>query len=268
MKLCLQARQDAKYLDWADEIIFAYRDREALPDYIEKYPDKTFILICFWQNNIDWDEIQNYTILAQDNFLLALNQISLIPKCLELNIRFYLAYPINSYDELNAVLDLGSEYVRLGTPLFFDMENIKRHFPLARIRAIPNIAYDDVYPRENGIAGTWIRPEDLKMYEPYIETIEFNDADLQKEKALIRIYWEEREWPGELQLLITNLNYPGVNRMIPSDITEKRLNCRQTCMSNKKCHICKLALQLANPGLMQEYKEEVIDKKDLLKNED
>ena len=253
MKLCVQARQEHKYLDWASEIIFEYRDREAIPDFIEKYPGKTFILTCYNQEDLDWDEIQGYALLAEDNFLLALNQLKFIQPCKEQNIRFYLGYPITSYDELNIVLELGSEYVRLGAPLFFDMDNIKKCFPTARIRAIPNIAYDDNYPRKNGICGTWIRPEDIKLYDDYIETIEFNDADLIKEKALIRIYWEERKWPGDLKLLITNLNAEGVNRMIQSDVTEARLNCRQKCMSQKNCHICTRALQLANPDLIQEY---------------
>lgn len=268
MKLCLGARQERQYLDWADEIIFEYRDRNAIPDYIERYPGKIIILTCFWQDELDWEEIENYKILAQNNFLLAINQISIALECIDREVRFYLAYPINSYDELTAVLALGSEYVRLGAPLFFDMDNIKRTFPMAKIRLIPNIAYDDIYPRENGIAGTWVHPEDIKMYEPYVDILEFQDADVRKERALIRIYWEDREWPGDLQMLITNFNAPGVNRMIPSEVTEKRLNCRQVCKSHKSCHICYNATLLANPALLQEYKEEVIDKKEEPKSED
>ena len=253
MKLCVQARQEHKYLDWASEIIFEYRDREAIPDFIEKYPGKTFILTCYNQEDLDWNELKNYSILAQNNFLIVLNQIKFIQNCQENQIRFYMGYPINSYDELNAIIKLGSEYVRLGAPLFFDLNNLKRYYPEIKIRLIPNIAYDDAYPRLNGVAGTWIRPEDLNLYDPYVETIEFNDIDSRKERALIKIYWEDREWPGELQTLITNLNYEGVNRMIPSEITEKRLNCNQKCMSHKNCHICTRALQLANPDLIQEY---------------
>lgn len=253
MKLCVSARQESKYLDWAHEIMFEYRDRKAIPDYIEKYPDKTFILKCFWQEDIDWQELKNFSILAKSNFLLALNQIDLIQECKEFDIRYYLAYPINSYDELTAVLGIGSEYVRLGAPLFFDLDNVKRVFPEAKIRLIPNIAYDDIYTRPNGVAGTWIRPEDLMMYDSYAEIIEFNDANTVKEGALIRIYWEDRQWPGDLRMLITNLQYSGDNSLIPSEITEARLNCQQKCMSRKNCHICTRALQLASPQLIQNY---------------
>lgn len=254
MKLCLQARQEPKYLDWADEIIFEYRDKDSIPDYMNKYPDKTIILKCYNREKIDWHKIASF---KKEKLLIATNNLINVEKCKELKLKFYLVYPICSYDELNAVLDLGSEYVRLGVPLFFDMDHIKEYYPKAKIRLIPNIAYDDVYQRANGISGTWIRPEDLNMYEDYAEVIEFNDADLSKERALTRIYWSEKEWSGELKTLITNLNSPGVNRMIQSQVTEARLNCRQKCMSHHNCHICFRALQLANEDLLISYRDAV-----------
>ena len=257
MKLCLSARQDPKYLDLADEIIFEYRDREAIPRYMEKYPEKTIILTCFEPiDEIDWEQLHDFNILAKDkHFMLRIIDLQLINTCIANEILYYFAYPITSYDELNVVLSMGTYYVRLGASLFFDLDNIKKYYPEARIRAIPNIAYDDAYLRGNGVSGTWIRPEDLMMYDKYIDVIEFNDINTKKEQALVRIYWQDRNWPGDLRTLITNLQYSGINRLIPSEVTVKRLNCRQRCMSQKNCHICTTALQLANPSLLNEYKE-------------
>lgn len=255
MKLCVSARQEPKYLDWAEEIIFEYKDREGIFDFIQKFPDKTIILIAYNEEDLDWAEIQKYNILTKEKFILALNNFYLVNTCKEQGIKFYFGYPITSYDELTAALAMGSYYVRLGAPLFFDMDYIKTHFPEAKIRLIPNVAYDDFYFRENGIPGTWIRPEDIRMYDPYAEVIEFNDANLMKERALIRIYWEERYWPGDLQMIITNLNAEGVNRFIPSEVTEKRLNCRQICKARRHCKICFNALFLANETRLQQYKD-------------
>lgn len=36
---------------------------------------------------------------------------------------------------------------------------------------------------------------------------------------------EQKSWPGDLGRIITNLNYLGVNRMIPSELSEKRMSC-------------------------------------------
>jgi hypothetical protein len=41
------------------------------------------------------------------------------------------------------------------------------------IRAIPVFAFLDGLPRDNGVNGNWIRPEDLEAYSLYINTIEF-----------------------------------------------------------------------------------------------
>ncbi len=260
MELCVQANQDPRYLDWASQIMFKYKDRNLIPDYIEKYPDKQIILQCYNEENIpkedlDWVSFVDFETLADGNFCLAISDIEIATMCNQLDMDFYFAYPIQSYEELYNVLNLNAKYVRLGASLFFDLDNVKKLYPSIKIRIIPNVAYDDLYPRENGVTGTWIRPEDLMLYNSYVDTLEFADANREKEQALIRIYWEQRSWPGSLNTLITNLNYPAANYLIPSDFTEKRLNCRQRCYSNKNCAICYRFLNLANTELIQAYKD-------------
>ena len=46
---------------------------------------------------------------------------------------------------------------------------------------MPNVAYYAFIPREDGVCGSWIRPEDLNLYEPFIDVIEFEDCDVKKE---------------------------------------------------------------------------------------
>jgi hypothetical protein len=42
-----------------------------------------------------------------------------------------------------------------------------------KIRAIPNLAHLDGFPRENGVCGNWISPFCIDDYSMYIDTIEF-----------------------------------------------------------------------------------------------
>ena len=44
VKYCLSARQPDSVLKKADEIKIELRDFRAIPEYIEKFPDKTLIL--------------------------------------------------------------------------------------------------------------------------------------------------------------------------------------------------------------------------------
>lgn len=253
MKYCLSSRQEAAYLSKADEIKVEFRDKDSIPDLIEKYPGKTIILECFSNSVIDWKEIKKWNILARENFIMCVGSIANAKECKENNIKFYMGYPVKTYYELNALKDFGVCYVRLGEPLFFEMDNVKK-FDIP-IRAIPNVAYVDGLPREDGVCGTWIRPEDLDAYESYISVCEFEDADLKKEQAMFRIYAEQKNWPGDLSMIITNLNHIGVNRMILPDIVEKRLNCGQRCQSRSNCKLCYRALSLANPETLKAYVE-------------
>ena len=47
-----------------------------------------------------------------------------------------------------------------------------------------------------------IRPEDVEMYEDYIDTICFKEFDEDRISAFIRIYKEEKKWAGPLNMLI------------------------------------------------------------------
>lgn len=205
---------------------------------------------------IEWDDIKRYKIITQDKFIIALNSLSDISFCKNENIKFYWNFPITTFYELRALKDIGVEYALIEAPLTHDI--IKAASIGVKLRMVPNVAYYAFIPRDNGVCGSWIRPEDLYMYEPYIEAIEFEDCDLKKEQALYRIYCEQKAWPGDLGMIITNLNYLGVNRMIPSDLTKRRMTCGQKCQSGKHCRLCYSYLNLANPDKLKQYKENIL----------
>ena len=115
------------------------------------------------------------------------------------------------------------------------------------VRLVPNICYDSYIPHENGVCGQWVRPEDQEVYEKAgCEVIEFiNDLDSkEKEEALYRIYAERKEWPGEMDSIFINFNYPALNRMVPPDLALVRLNCKQFCQRTQGCQLCKRTFDL------------------------
>lgn len=207
------------------------------------------------QNNndiIEWEDIKRYKVICRDNFIIALNSLSDVKFCKEKDIKFYWNFPVNNYYDLQALKNLGAEYALIDSPLVQDIINASKVG--IKLRVVPNVAYYAFIPRKDGVCGSWIRPEDLELYSNYIETIEFEDCDTKKEQALFRIYMEQKRWPGELKDIITNFNYPGFNRMIPSELTEKRMICKQRCQSGGHCRLCYRYLELANPELLARYK--------------
>ena len=252
MKFCLHSRLESEYLQKADEIKVDTRDYKSIPDLFEKYPDKDIILELFHKEDKDWNELRRFGILSKGHLILCLDNPDDFPKAREVGIRYYLGYPVQTMYELNALVKNEVCYINIGTPLFFTMEDMKKiEVPL---RCVPNVAFTDGLIREDGVCGQWIRPEDLDMYSPMIDAVEFNYVKPDKEQALYRIYAEQKEWPGDLGMIIENLNHIGVNRMISKDVTIARMNCRQKCQNvNGTCRICYRALDLADPERILDY---------------
>lgn len=256
MKYSLSSRQTSEYLAKADEIKVQYRDRNIIPELIDKYPTATINLVRYYHDcidTIDWNQINTYHVLAQGRFIFGLSVLDEIKEAKTHNYKFYYLSPVYSFQQLQEQKRLGVCFVQLGAPLFFQMDKVKRfNIP---VRAVANVAHStSEIGGPDGVTGTWIRPEDIQTYEPYIDTIEFF-GDITQEQALYRLYAEQHAWSGELGLIIQDLNYLCTNRMVPPTLAEARLNCGQRCQENGICHLCYRTFDLANPTLLRPVRD-------------
>lgn len=244
MKYCVSGRQAMSILHNADEIKVRYEDRERIIDFITAgFTDKTIIVeIPKDIMSIDWHLLDAYN--NDLNLVLCLYNLAHIDECIQHKVKYYWAYPITSYYELRGLIALKPYYLHLGMPLCFDLANIKKITDIP-IRLTANVAYDAYIPREDGVCGQWIRPEDVTHYDTYVEALEFANVDLTAEKTLLHIYKDNKEWPGDLNILIKNLNYNIDNRALPDEIGTIRLTCGQRCMFNGCCSYCKQAFNFA-----------------------
>ena len=255
MKYCVSARQNAAILASADEIMVEYRDREILMDLAVKYPHATLILqVPKTAVEIEWTKFKS--VSKQTNLLIALEDIKMRSFCRANGLKYYWGYPITSYYELKGLKDLGVSYFLLGAPLSFDLDTVsKLNIP---IRMVANLCYDGYIPRENGICGSYIRPEDVQYYEKYVDAIEFYSEDLKQEARLLRIYKDDKNWPGNLNLLLANFGFDVDNRAIPEEFAAARMQCRQNCMRNGACKFCYTAMKFSRT--LDKNKEEWLKK--------
>ena len=260
MKYCLSSRQPDQWLKKADQIKVQYRDRKIIFDLIEKFPEAEIVLEfpLVKEENFNWKEIVEYQTLSKGKLICCLREAEDIANCINHKInKYYYGYPIATAYDANEFARLGVCYLVLDAPLFFKMDFIKKAYDIP-VRAAANVAYRAYVPRANGVCGTWIRPEDQDIYAPYVEVIEFEGVELNKEQTLFHIYAENKNWPGDLKDLILNLNYEGVNRLILDGLATKRLNCGQRCQETMPCNVCYRALDLANVETITKVKEALL----------
>ena len=255
----MSGRQPYSVLKKADQVKVDWVDRDRILDFIEKIPEVSVILDIPRDADLtdrDWRTLEMYN--DKLDFYVCIHNLFLANIFKQMNLRFYWPYPIVSYYELQGILALEPAYVLLGPPLSFDLKTIQS-ITKVPVRLIANTSYDPYIPRENGICGQWIRPEDVPLYDEYVEVLEFVDANLTKEATLLHIYKENGNWPGNLNLLFDNFNINVDNRAIPEDLGERRLNCRQRCMSGGSCRKCSSAIHFADL-IKKKHEEQVMNK--------
>jgi hypothetical protein len=242
MKYCLSADQDNITLKKIDEIKLKSNDWQYLSVLAENFPNKDIIIELAKDFSLETFLVENTYL---NKLIIACDNYGQMQLCKSYNVRFYYKYSITSFYELKALKDLGACYALIGIPLIFDLDNvIKYNIPL---RVIPNIAYEPYLPHENGIYGQWIRPEDVEKYEKYIDVLEFyteGSNKVQKEAAMYKIYAEDKTWPGNLNLIIDNLNFNVDNRLFYAEdnLAERRMNCKHKCMIGA-CRFCESQFQ-------------------------
>ena len=255
MRFCVNGRQPYSVIKRADEIKFSYNDKDRILDLVEKYPDKTVILDVPG-NEGDWKLWEMYAEKFEE-FYIALHDLSRAGEFNQAGIKWYWPFPITSYYELGMIVNLHPSYLMIGPPLCFDLNKVTTQChddcdpedadPIP-LRMVVNVAHPTYLPTNgtHGICGQWVRPEDAELYATKVKCFEFGEVDLQQEEALLHIYKENQAWPGNLNLIIKNLDFDVDNRAIPEEIGERRMNCGHRCWSGSRCHLCVSALKFAD----------------------
>ncbi len=201
----------------------------------------------------DWDQIEQYDEITHGSVKVALINSNDYKECIKRDIPFFFINSISEPWMLNAVVNMGVCAARVTGELTHDLDYLK-NLPI-EIRVFanqPGAPFD-----YNPLIGGWFRPEDLYKLDA-IDVCEFSTENIQQEQALYRIYAEQKEWPGRLDIIIKNLNNENIyNRMLPPDFQERRSNCSMRCQRGGYCRYCNTIVNLANPDLLRPIKEKL-----------
>ena len=274
MKYCVQYRNDLTCLDKVDEIRIKHFPKASIDSYkalFDQYPkakfviqinpetqdiDKTINFFSILQQDID---IHNKFCLAiEDKFayLEELHGYSSL-QAMEQNLPYFSLTPVSDWETLIYFISLGVSEVYIVNNFGFELKEIYEYLhtspnPPVKIRCFPNIAqslwnYAD-------ITSFFIRPEDVSIYEPYIDTLEIFDSPAAsvagtRIDTTFEIY-KEGKWEGRLSDLIlyykpTAATQDIYNHLLPSFFGYRRLQCRRECQHRGRCSSCKNACIIA-----------------------
>ena len=256
MKYCVSGRHQYPTLKKADEVKVRYEDRDRIIDFVEKIPDKSIILMMP-KFERDYDTWHMYDEKFEGGFYLGLFELPYAKELNEEGIKWYWPFPITSFYELKEIMACGPSQILLGPPLTFQLPLIRKIAKDIKIRMTCNCArpgYLVGRDGADGLYGSWVRPEDAEAYGAYVDVFEFENVldDLKKESTLLHIYKDNKEWPGNLNLLLDNFNINVDNRAIPESLGEARIECGQRCLSQGMCHFCDTAIKFAE-NIRQEH---------------
>lgn len=246
MKYMMSIKQPITELYNADELHVNYDEIGRIYDLIAKDIHCNIYIYITKTQEINWEDLQKIKIVITTPITLVFENTLLISEAKYKGYRTCWLYPATTYQEIRGLINLGVDEILIDAPLCFDLPSVKMLCSNIELRMIANQCFSQYLPQENGICGVYIRPEDIKTYEQYIDHIEFYSNDLQQELTLIKVYKQEK-WNGNLNLLLTNLNYNIDNRAInTSEFAEHRLSCGQRCKKNNICHYCKTLFESIN----------------------
>lgn len=247
---CLTTQCNDKYLRQATEI--KLRPQDNVLDYLEKYPNAILII------PYTTDEITIKLCKGRAVFALEIDELRYASQS---PLSWYWDYPVSDYATFNALVEAGAESIMVQSPLFNDISYVGK----SKLRIVPNVSYYETIVRKDGVIGSWIRPEDLKVLdECNIDIVyEFKDCEdrPKKEEGLFRVY-SSGEWNGDLNTIITNLNYSADNMLISPDLISRRLTCGQQCQEGRHCKLCYRQLDVANKDFVAKVKESLSERTD------
>lgn len=256
MKYCMEFYVGGDYMKDADELIILTSENHNYGEFIKKRPNQRIIIRVMDEEDIldNKNLLKIFIALKQelnlDNFAVMLPQTceqeKYIAPLKEAGIDYFFFNLADSWIKLRYLIQLGVSDVYITEALGFDLERASdfAHKNGAKVRTYPNVAQEEIPIYD--IYSFFIRPEDIPIYENYIDVCEFFwKTKISEQPVYYKIYAIDKKWFGELQEIIVGLKQSIDSRYIVKQFAETRCHCKQRCLSGGTCRMCDRVLDLA-----------------------
>ena len=248
MKSCVEWRKGFKYLPEIDQFNIAYKKKEAkLLQFLDLYgiSQRVNILLPDEYNSGDIDFLVEIGKLNKYKIAISTPRVDIqvAERCKENNIPFYFQFIAVTWELLDSFLRIGVSDVFVGEQLGFDLKRVRKKADQynAQVRCYCNVSQSSFFANgffTRGINSFFIRPEDMDIYDEYIDIVEFWKSE-DKQNILYEIYFKDKKWDGRLDQIIQGLDSTVNNYYILGrEFAEGRLDCYKNCIKDNRCHLC------------------------------
>ena len=257
MKYCVEFAKSFNYIDEIDEIFIQYKsNNRALEKFIEKFKEKRILIRLNFE---DLDEFIDSSI--QVDFIKAVidkyeaNVAIVLPEYKfdgnrkvfdifkEKGVPVFFSTMVHSWDELIGLANMGVSDIYIVEELGFELASAAAvlHERGIQIRCYPNVA-QSAHPDVPDIKKFFIRPEDVELYEQYVDVFEFYGDN---NNLYYKIYAKDKKWFGDLSEIIFHFDKSLDSRCVVPQFAEVRSRCGKKCMKGSPCRICEKVDRLA-----------------------
>lgn len=247
MTYCLRYNNKSENLDKVGEISIRYEGQDiTLLDFLKaNYLYRIILRVedipAFFENQ-EWRKLNAIRKQYSEYkfavcFCRAEDRREFLEEVKNLECEWFTDKPIVDWDMLHHYAAIGVSDVYIAEALGFELPAVRRFCSThnLRIRVWPNVAQNSI-KSVMPLRSFFIRPEDLDIYSPYIDTIEFW-GPIEKQDVNLRIYRDTKVWPYDLAILITGLESTQ-NSIIKPTFGKTRLNCGKQCLKDGQCYVC------------------------------
>jgi hypothetical protein len=256
-------KDGGKWMAAANEIIIKYKDEDesALVDFIKNHPSQRIIIQIediyrFKRNSAinkyifsklkEEYKLTNWAV----EFCAGREEITVMETWLkdtELidKIPYFYSFTPQNYEQLDRLIHLNVTDIYIVGYLAFDIINVRRMINKKakihkNIRLIPNLC-QSYWTDELSLSSFFIRPEDVELYEDYVDVMEIyaaNLAQIEYADVYFDIYSKSGTWMGDLKEYLLDCNESINNIYIWKDFGERRLKCKKRCRADGSCNFC------------------------------
>ena len=257
MKYCINYSNKSHIIDKVDEILIRYDKNKILElftQFIPAHLNQRVIVQLIEENNIDTivNNLKKIISIYNENkdikfdIQLPFYNQKFMEELKDTNLKYFFKAAANSWDKFTSLISQNVSDIYITDELAFELDKVAEiaHKNNIKVRIYPNVAQSR-WDKLSDILKFFIRPEDIEMYEPYVDVCEFYGDKAQQIDTYYKIYQEDKKWFGDLQEIIIGLDSKIDSRYIIPRFAEKRIKCGKNCLKGGKCEMCKRILDLS-----------------------